>query len=109
MINYLKPDPKYRRGYKDKARAEVIHKIPCSLCYLKGWKQTTRTTMHHQHGYGAGGKTSDLLAISLCDNCHQKGDKAFHKLNRVKWEEEFNTTQEDLLRITNKLLEYAGD
>jgi hypothetical protein len=106
MKSYLKVDPIFRNGYKDKARQEAIHNIPCSLCILLNEKQTTRTTMHHRHGHGAGKKTSDMLAISLCDSHHQSGPKAFHKLNRESWEKEFNTTQEDLLEITNKLLEY---
>lgn len=105
-MNLLKPDPIYRNGYKDPKRMKAIHNIPCSLCILINEKQTTPTTAHHKHGYGAGRKTSDMLAISLCDSHHQNGSKAFHKLNRKKWEEEFNTTQEDLLEITNKLLEY---
>jgi hypothetical protein len=105
MKSFLKVAPEFRNGFKDPKRLAAIHEICCSLCYLKGWKQTSRTAAHHQHGYGMGKKTSDRLAISLCDNCHQKGEFAFHKIGRVAWEEKFDTTQEDLLEITNKLLE----
>lgn len=105
-MNLLKPDPKLRNGYKDPKRMAAIHNLPCSLCFLKGWKQTTRTTAHHLHGGGLGQKKSDLLSMSLCDNCHQKGEFAFHKIGRVAWEEKFNVTQEDLIEITNKMLEH---
>tara|TARA_R110000796_G_scaffold186927_1_gene303872 strand:+ start:562 stop:885 length:324 start_codon:yes stop_codon:yes gene_type:complete len=103
-MNYLKVEPEFRNGYKDKERMKVIHSIPCSLCIFLDETQRTVTTAHHRHGYGAGKKTSDLLAISLCDDHHQKGPKAFHKLNRIPWEEEFGTDQIELLEITNELL-----
>lgn len=101
----LKPPKEFRNGYKDPKRINDLHNIKCSLCYKLGRTQTTRTTAHHKHGEGLGLKTSDLLAISLCDEHHQNGDKAFHHLGRRAWEKEFNTTQEELLEITNELLE----
>lgn len=106
MKSFLKPEPHLRNGYKDPKRLAAIHELPCSLCYLKGRKQTSRTAAHHLHGNGMGKKASDLLTMSLCDNCHQNGEFAFHKIGRVAWEEKFNTSQEDLIEITNKLLEY---
>lgn len=105
-MNNLKVDPKYRNGYKDKARMKAIHQIECSLCRLKNVKQASKTTAHHLHGGGMGKKASDLLCMSLCDNHHQKGPNAFHKIGRVAFEELFDCTQEDLIEITNKLLEY---
>lgn len=38
-------------------------------------------------------------------NCHQKGTFAFHKIGRIAWEEKFDTCQEDLIELTNKMLE----
>jgi len=106
MKSFLKPEPHLRNGYKDHIRLAAIHNLPCSLCYLKGWTQTSRTAAHHLHGEGMGKKTSDRLAMSLCDFCHQNGEFAFHKIGRVAWEEKFNVTQQDLIEITNKLLEH---
>jgi hypothetical protein len=105
-MNNLKQDPKYRNGYKDKARLAAIHNLPCSLSYLKGWKQTTITEAHHLHGGGMGKKSSDLLTMSLAREHHTSGKNAFHKIGRVAFEELHNCTQEDLIEITNKLLEY---
>ena len=105
MVNFLKPDPKFRRGYKDPKRMAAIQNIECSLCYHLGEKQTTRTMAHHRHGYGAGKKESDLLTMSLCEFHHQEGPDAFHKLSRVAWEKKFGVTQEELIEITNKLLD----
>jgi hypothetical protein len=108
-MNLLKPDPKYRRGFKDPERMAAIHNIPCSLCYTKGWTQATRTTAHHRHGYGAGKKESDLLTMSLCETHHQSGRGAFHNLNREDFEELYNVTQDELIEITDELLEDYAD
>jgi hypothetical protein len=105
MKNFLKPSPELRNGFKDKERLAKIHNLPCSLCYLKGWEQKTPTTAHHLHGGGMGKKASDRLTMSLCDNCHQKSPFAFHKIGRIAWEEKFDTCQEDLIELTNKMLE----
>ncbi len=107
MKSYLKPPKELRAGFKDPARMKAIHDLPCSLCYLKDWKQTTLTEAHHLHGRGMGKKVSDRLTMSLCDNCHQKGEFAFHKIGRIAWEEKFDTCQEDLIQLTNKMLESA--
>lgn len=105
-MNYLKPEKNLRNGFKDPKRLAAIHLIECSLCRLKGLKQTSRTTAHHKHGGGMGIKASDLLCMSLCDLHHQKGPDAFHHIGRVAFEEKFNCSQDDLIEITNKLLEY---
>jgi len=107
MINLMKPPPELRRGFKDPKRMEAIHNIPCSLCYLKGWTQKTITTAHHKHGEGMGLKVSDLLTCSLCASHHQTGQDAFHHIGRVAFEKKFNTTQDDLILLTNKLLDKA--
>ena len=100
----MKPPPELRRGFKDPKRMAAIHDLPCSLCYLKGWKQKTRTTAHHKHGEGMGLKVSDRLSMSLCNAHHQSGQDAFHHIGRVAFEEKFETTQDQLIEITNKLL-----
>ena len=99
----MKPDPIYRNGYKDKQRMEDMHNIPCSLCYLKGWTQATRTTVHHKTGMGLGKKASDVLSLSLCDSHHQKGPDAFHHIGKAAWEKKF-IDQDSLIELTNKLL-----
>ena len=104
MRSFLKPEKNLRAGFKDPARMKAIHDLPCSLCYLKGWKQTTPTEAHHLHGGGMGKKASDLLTMSLCDDCHQKGEFAFHKIGRIAWEEKFDVDQNMLIEITNKML-----
>ncbi len=103
-MNYLKPPIELRNGYKDPARLAAIHEIPCSLCFLKKKKQSSRTIAHHKIGLGLGKKASDLLTMSLCDECHTRGQKAIHHIGRVAWEVEFDTSEDDLIEITNRML-----
>ena len=104
-MSLLKRPVELRNGYKDKKRLADIHQLPCSLCFLKGWKQTTKTIAHHQMGLGMGKKASDLLAMSLSEEFHTKGQYAIHHIGRVAFVEHFDCTEEDLIAITNKMLE----
>lgn len=101
---FQKRPEELRNGYKDKQRMSDIHMIPCSLCFLKGWTQKTRTTAHHKVGMGLGKKASDLLSMSLCESHHQTGQDAFHHIGRPAFEKKFNVTQEDLILLTDKML-----
>lgn len=107
-MNLLKPDKKYRNGYKDPKHLEKVRNLPCLVC--KEGQQQQRTEAHHLIGYGIGQKPSDLFTIPLC-NKHHNGNfredrigNAIHATVLSKWEKTFGT-QEDLLKITNKMLE----
>jgi hypothetical protein len=103
MINLIKPEPKFRNGYKDKKRLSDIHKIPCVNCFAKGRPQRNRTIAHHKIGMGIGLKASDLFTMAICESCHT-GTKGIHNIPLKKWEED-NFSQDDLIELTNKLLE----
>jgi hypothetical protein len=100
-----KREEQLRNGFKDKKRLADIHEIPCSLSFLKGWTQTSKTIAHHKMGEGMGKKASDLLTMSLSDEFHTRGQYAIHHIGRIAWEKHFNCTEDDLIEITNKLLE----
>jgi hypothetical protein len=104
-MNLSKAPENLRNGYKDKKRLAAIHNLPCSLSFLKGIKQTTRTIAHHKMGLGMGKKASDLLTMSLSEEFHTKGKYAIHHIGRVAFEEHFGCTEDDLIEITNKMLE----
>jgi len=103
MIN-LKPDQKLRNGYKDKLHLQRVANLPCVLCFFIGEKQITKTTVHHFHGGGIGKKSSDLRTMALCENHHQKGSFAFHKIGRIAFEEKFGIDQNGLIELTNRML-----
>ena len=107
MINLLKPPIELRNGYKDKKHLARVAQLQCSLCFFLGKEQRTRTTVHHKHGGGLGKKASDRLVMALCSEHHQTGPDAFHHIGRVDFEERFGLTQDELIEITNKLLEDA--
>lgn len=98
-----------RNGFKDPERMADIHEIPCSLCLYLGKEQTSRTTAHHLIGNGMGKKASDLLTMSLCDSHHQRGQDAIHHIGRTAFEKKFNVSQDDLIELTNKMLNKLGD
>jgi hypothetical protein len=70
MINLMKPDPKFRRGHKDKKHRDKVGKLPCIACKLREERQQSPTEVHHYWGTGAGQKESDLLIFPLCNLCH---------------------------------------
>lgn len=107
-MNLLKPSKELRNGYKDPKRMAAIHNLPCSLCYFLGRKQTSRTIAHHKIGKGLGKKASDLETMSLCENCHTKGQDAIHHIGKVAFEEKFGIDQDGLIEITNKMLKYVN-
>lgn len=108
-MNLLKPDPKFRNGYKDPKHLARVAQLGCSLCFFLNEKQTSRTAVHHFHGGGMGKKASDLRVMALCDLHHQKGEFAFHHIGRIAFEEKFGIDQEGLIEITNRMLKYAGN
>lgn len=103
MKSFLKQPPELRNGFKDPKRLAAIHDLPCALCHLKGWKQTSRTTAHHKIGLGLGKKASDRLSMALCESCHQKGTHAIHHIGRVAFERDF-ATQDELIALTDEML-----
>ena len=105
-MNNLKPDPTLRNGYKDQKHLEKVANLPCTLCFFLKQNQKTRTTVHHYHGGGLGKKASDLRVMALCDEHHQNGIFAFHKIGRIAFEEKFGIDQEGLIELTNRMLKY---
>jgi hypothetical protein len=106
MKSFLKPDPKFRNGYKDPKRMAAIHDLYCVVCFAKGLKQTTKTIAHHSIGGGLGLKVSDLKTCAICEFHHNKGGNgdAIHNTPLWEWEEKF-FTQNELILMTNRMLE----
>lgn len=102
-MNLLKPDPKFRNGYKDPKRISAIHNLPCVACTAKNLQQQTRTVVHHKIGMGLGKKASDLFTMALCEDHHNKSWQGIHNMPLHIWEDLF-FTQDEGIEMTNKLL-----
>ncbi len=109
MKNLLKPDPRLRRGYKDKKRLGLLSNYDCQACRLKGERQTTRTHIHHLAGIGAGLKASDLLSFLLCEKHHQSGKigEAIHK-GIAEFEENFKPQLQFIFEINERIFKDRG-
>jgi hypothetical protein len=104
-MNLLKPDLEYRNGYKDPKRLADIHDLRCTLCLYLKEPQRSPTQAHHKIGMGLGKKASDTLSMALCYNHHQGGNDAIHHIGTKAFERKFNVTQDDLIMLTDRMLE----
>lgn len=98
-----------RNGYKNSDRLAAIHNLPCALSYKLGIRQNTVTQAHHKIGLGLGLKASDNLTMALSQEYHQTGQYAIHHIGTKAFERKFNTTQDELIEITNQLLSNLCD
>lgn len=106
MLGNPKPSIELRPGFKDKKRLAAIHDLPCVACKAKRKRQRSKTIAHHKIGMGLGKKASDKLTMAICNDCHT-GSSGIHNVPLWKWEEE-NFTQDELIEMTNELLEQYG-
>ena len=104
MKSFLKPEPHLRNGYKDPKRLAAIHNCPCVICFTKGLTQTSKTIAHHSIGNGLGLKVSDLKTMAICENHHNKGPEGIHNMPLAQFEEKY-FTQDELIELTNRMLE----
>ena len=108
MINLIKPEPKFRNGYKDKKHRDKVRALTCIACKMT---QKTPTEAHHLIGYGIGRKPTDLFMIPLCNFHHTgsfyphylKAGNAIHETPLDSWERVFGI-QEVLLEKTYEQL-----
>jgi len=106
MKSFLKPPLEQRNGYKDPKRLAAIHKLECLACKKIRVIQIHATEAHHLIGYGIGKKASDIFSIPLCSLHHARGNRgqAVHETPLKEWESVYGS-QEELLELTNKMLE----
>jgi hypothetical protein len=106
MKSFLKAAPELRNGYKDRKRLAQVAMLGCIVCQKFNLKQRTRSEVHHLIGCGIGKKASDLKTINLCAKHHRTGEngEAIHATPLNFWQEKFGS-QEELLELTNKILE----
>jgi len=101
-----KASTELKNGFKDKKRLQLIHEIPCVLCFAKGFEQNSKTIAHHKIGLGMGKKASDKLTMALCDDHHNNYNKeSIHVMPLKKWEAKY-FTQDELIMMTDRILKH---
>lgn len=80
---------------------ELIHELPCCLC----WKKLgIKTYGVHAHHVGTGDDRTDFATVSLCPEHHQ-GATGVHGMHRQAFHRFWKTSDIQLLAWTNELRE----
>ena len=108
MINLAKPDPKFKRGFKDKKHRDKVRSLCCLPCRIRGERQKSPTEVHHYWGTGAGQKESDKLTFPVCNQCHTGSFNGSIKAitihhNLEAFEKKHATQAELVIRTYNEL------
>ncbi|CAB4140058.1 Recombination enhancement, RecA-dependent nuclease [uncultured Caudovirales phage] len=84
-----------------KKHYENVAELGCVLCRHLGYRDTP-CEIHHIRRFGT--KRDRAPVIGLCPE-HHRGNTGVHGLGRKAFAVRYNITEEDLLEITNKLLQ----
>jgi hypothetical protein len=87
----------------EKERYRKIAEIGCILCYTNG-QEGTPCEIHHIR---RAGQRKTAPTIGLCP-IHHRFHLGIHQLGRRAWELAHNTSEEQLLEITNDLLNVSA-
>jgi hypothetical protein len=86
-------------------KAEKLHyakvaNLGCSLCRYLGYGESPPELHHIRRA----GKRSNAPVIPLCPE-HHRGNTGIHGMGRKAFEREYKVTEEQLLELTEKLIE----
>ena len=80
---------------EEKKQYSKLASFGCILCFTQGYVGTP-AEIHHIRRFGM--KRDQAPAIPLCPE-HHRGQTGIHGLGRKRFEQTYNTTEEDLLAI----------
>lgn len=110
----LRRTPMRRTAMKKKSRpAAKAHErahmgrvaaLGCMLCLHLGYGATPAEVHHPRTGAGMGMRAAHEDGIPLCPE-HHRGDTGLHGLGRKAFEQQYQITEADLLRLTTQALE----
>ena len=84
-----------------------LARLGCILCKCNGVADTdTEVEIHHVRRYG--GKRSLAPAIPLCAYHHRLGDSSYHSLGAKGFTSYWGISPEQLVEMTNDLLQKKG-
>jgi len=79
--------------------AKVVN-LGCSLCRYLGYGESPPELHHIRRA----GKRTNAPVIPLCPE-HHRGNTGIHGMGRKAFEREYKVTEEQLLELTEKLIE----
>jgi len=84
----------------EKQHYDKVARLGCILCYTQG-NEGTPAELHHIRRTG---KRSSAPIIPLCPYHHRGANTSIHGMGRKRFELEYQTTEENLLEQTKRLL-----
>ena len=84
----------------EKQHYAKVANLGCSLCLYLGYGESPPELHHIRRA----GKRSNAPVIPLCPE-HHRGNTGIHGMGRKAFEREYKVTEEELLEMTEKLLE----
>lgn len=84
----------------EKEHYAKVANIGCSLCRYLGYGESPPELHHIRRA----GKRSNAPVIPLCPE-HHRGNTGIHGMGRKAFEREYKVTEEQLLELTEKLIE----
>ncbi len=90
----------------EKAYMQRAADLGCILCIHLGLGATPAEIHHPRTGTGMGRRAAHTQGIPLCPE-HHRGDTGLHGLGRRAFEQEYELTEADLVRLTHAALEQS--
>jgi hypothetical protein len=84
----------------EKQHYAKVANLGCSLCRYLGYGESPPELHHIRRA----GKRTNAPVIPLCPE-HHRGNTGIHGMGRKAFEREYKVTEEQLLEITEKLIE----
>jgi len=84
----------------EKQHYAKVANLGCSLCRYLGYGESPPELHHIRRA----GKRTNAPVIPLCPE-HHRGNTGIHGMGRKAFEREYKVTEEELLEITEKLIE----
>jgi len=84
----------------EKQHYAKVANLGCSLCRYLGYGES-EPELHHIR---RAGKRTNAPVIPLCPE-HHRGNTGIHGMGRKAFEREYKVTEEELLEMTEKLIE----
>jgi hypothetical protein len=88
------------------SRFSRLAEMGCILCRVLGMPGTPAEIHHLRSGAGMGQRAPDHWTIPLCV-FHHRGNGGIHGMGTRGFESRYGVSEEDLLKLVNKMLQHG--